>query len=126
MNDPAPAREPVSTLQAITRVRELLDALGDALVSWHLDAVEGLHRELADAVSALVAAPPPSLDSATRRQLVTELGSAARAVGRCRRLGRSIGELTQIHAQALGQTESYTAEGTKTASGAIPLLRARV
>ena len=125
MTDPEPATAPVSTLQAITQVRELLDALGDALVSWRLNDVEAIHGELSDAVSALVSAPPPSLDSDTRRELVAELGSAARAMGRCRRLGRSIGELAQIHAHALGQTESYTAAGKKTATGAVSLLRAR-
>lgn len=125
MSDPVPATGPVSTLQAITQVRELLDALGDALVSWRLGAVEAIHGDLTVAVSALVSASPPSLDPDVRRQLVAELGGAARAVGRCRRLGRSIGELTQIHAHARGQTESYTAAGTKTATGAVSLLRAR-
>lgn len=125
MIDPAPATGPVSTLQAITRVRELLDALGDALVGWQLAAVESLQEELAEAVSALVSAAPPPRDPATRRETVAELGRVARAIGRCRRLGRSIGELAQIHAQALGQTETYTAAGTTAATGAVPLLRAR-
>jgi len=125
MNDPAPATGLVSPLQATTRVRELLDQLGDALVSWQLSQVEAIQTELAAAVSVLAAASLPSLDPSTRRQLVSELGLAARAVARCRRLGQSISELTQLHAHALGETESYTAAGTKTATGAGPLLRVR-
>ena len=125
MPDPAPATRPVSPLQAIIGVRELLDALGDALVSWRLDTVEAIHDQLTDAVVALASTPPPTGDLPTRRQLVTELGLAANAVGRCRRLGLSISELTRLHAHALGETESYNAAGAKMASGAAPLLRAR-
>ena len=125
MENPAPATGLVSPLRAITRVRELLDGLGDALVSWRFSRVEAIHDELADAVAVLASISLPTLDPSTRRQLVSELGLAARAMGRCRRLGTSISEVTRLHAQALGETESYTAAGTKTAMGAAPLLRAR-
>ncbi len=125
MYDSAPGTLPVSPLQSVTRVRELLHALGDALVSWRLNRVEALQEELADAVTGLPSDSLPELDPPTRKRLATELSLVAGALARCHRLGQSISELARLHAHALGETEGYNAAGAKTASGALPLLRTR-
>ena len=42
MREPAPDLPQLSPLEAVARVRVLLDALGDALISWRLGAIEAL------------------------------------------------------------------------------------
>ncbi len=125
MSEPAPATSRPSPLHAVARVRELLDALGDALVAWRLGRVQALHAELADAVAALQLDNLPPLDPSTKRLLAGELANTANALVRCRRLGASIAELARLHARAMGETESYNAVGETTVSGVIPLLRTR-
>lgn len=104
----------------------LLDDLGDALISWRVDAIESIEHDLADAVAALQLDALPPLDDSTRRALARELARSANALARCRRLGRSFSELLRFHGRALGQTESYNAGGEKTESGAAPILRVSV
>lgn len=113
-----------SALPSIIRVRELLEALGDALASWRTAQVEALHLELAEAVRALVG-HASSLEGATIPESFTsELRLATAALDRCERLGRSMSELAGLHARALGETEGYDQTGVATASGSRPLLRA--
>ena len=126
MREPEPDLSPSSPLAAVASVRVLLDALGDALVSWQVETIESIEGDLADAVAALQIDALPHLDDSARRALVGELAGAANALARCRRLGTSFSELIRFHAQALGQTESYNAVGEKTASGAAPRLRVSV
>ena len=123
MREPAPDLSPPSPLKAVARVRVLLDALGDALISWRLGAIEALEGDLKDAVAALQFDALPPLDDSTRRALARELARSANALGRCRRLGASFSELIRFHAQALGETDSYNAVGEKTATGAASVLR---
>ena len=116
MREPAPDLPQLSPLEAVARVRVLLDALGDALISWRLGAIEALEGDL-DSL--------PPLDDSTRGALARELARSANALGRCRRLGESFSELIRFHAQALGETDSYNAVGEKTATGAASMLRVR-
>lgn len=123
MREPAPDLSSLSPLEAVARVRVLLDSLGDALISWRLSDIEALEGDLQDAVAALQFDALPPLDDSTRRALARELARSANALGRCRRLGASFSELIRFHAQALGETNSYNAVGEKTATGAASVLR---
>ncbi len=125
MGEPAPELSQPSPLEAVARVRVLLDALGDALISWRLGTIEALEGNLKDAVAALQLDVLPPLDDSTRRALAQELARSANALGRCRRLGASFSELIRFHAHALGETDSYNAVGEKTATGAASMLRVR-
>ena len=125
MSEPAPGESGASPLEAVVRVRVLLDALGDALVSWRLSTIRAIEGDLREAVAALTFDTLPPLDAPTKRSLARELALVANALTRCRRLGASFSELIQFHAHAMGQTESYNAVGEKTAAGAASLLQVR-
>ena len=126
MSEPVPGELGASPLEAVVRVRVLLDALGDALISWRLSTIEAIEGDLREAVASLTFVDTlPPLDASTKRSLARELANVANALGRCRRLGASFSELIQFHAHAMGQTESYNAVGEKTAAGAASLLQAR-
>ena len=125
MGEPAPDLTQPSPLEAVARVRVLLDTLGDALISWRLGTIEALEGDLKDALAAIQFDALPPLDDATRAALARELARSANALGRCRRLGESFSELIRLHAHALGEIDSYNAVGEKTATGAVSMLRVR-
>ena len=70
MREPAPDMLHPSPLEAVARVRLLLDALGDALISWRLGTIEALEGDLKDALDALQLDALPPLDDSARRALV--------------------------------------------------------
>lgn len=125
MSQLAPDTPPLSSIEAVYRVRALLDALGDALVSWRLDHIEAIEADLRAAVASLQGDALPPLDDSAKHSLINELACVANALTRCRRLGMSLSDLIRFQAYAMGETEGYDAAGEKTAAGATSFLRVR-
>ena len=97
-----------STLHVVTRLRTVLETIGDALSS-------GDHDQLVEAEAELAAAlPDPTLgrrpgDGAAR--VAREIQSARSALVRARRLGASLADVVRISLHAQGRDPDYGRDG---------------
>lgn len=98
----------------VSRVRQLLDGIGDALVAGRVDHLLATEAALADAVDTLSRLPASissSHDLTAREPLRAELCACRVALARCRRLGASLQALASATLVADGRSGGYTREG---------------
>jgi hypothetical protein len=97
----------VPAVAALTRIRGVLDRIGDALVSGQLQDLLQAEIELAQALPDALRASAEAEDG---RALIDEIGRARAALVRCRRLGASLDGVIGDRAATLGAV-AYAPEG---------------
>lgn len=102
----------------VSRVGDLLNAIGNALVDGRPEPLLETEQELGPAVQALVAlatAPSPLLPQ-DRVELRVALARCEIALARCRRLGGSLDQFTAATLETGGRSGVYTRGGLATLS----------
>ena len=112
-----------STLHVVTRLRTVLETIGDALASGAYDRLVEAEAELAAAL------PDRSLARRTgdgTARLAREIQSARRALVRARRLGASLADVVRISLHTQGRDPEYGRDGAHPASNDTGSLDRRV
>jgi hypothetical protein len=98
---------------AIRRLRDALDRIGAALVSFQLDDLLAVQPVLAAALDEVGRTGAGGLDAAT---IAAEVSETRQALGRCLRLGESLHEATRIVLTARGASWHYDRTGRERGS----------
>lgn len=100
-----------SVLEAVNRLQESLDRLGDALATWSLKEV----RTAGEAVAAALASLPDASDSSAEMgdaRLPSALQQVEKALGRCRRVGTLLDDLVRQRLRATTESVEYSRPGS--------------
>jgi hypothetical protein len=100
-----------SGLAALRRVRQALDATGNALAAGRLGALEASEADLAEAASSLSPHLGSTLDPSERGALREEVARTRAALRRCDRLGGSLADFVRIALVAQGRAGAYDRGG---------------
>lgn len=112
-DDRAPAGGP---LAVVLSLRTALDRLSGALAAPDLDGLVAAESLLGDALARASSAGP--VDPADRGRLREEVDRARLVLDRCRRLGRTLHDLTRVSAAADGTApHGYETSFGRTATG---------
>ena len=117
-----------SGLSALQDLRAALGRVGDALATGHLDALLVSEPLVADAITRLRAALPPTLDTlddSDRDLLRREVAASFRALRRCERLGASMNDVARSVLVAQGRAGGYDREGQESFDARRGALTAR-
>ena len=113
----------LSNLRLVTRLRTVLETVGDALSSGAFDRLVEAEAELAAALPDQPIARRPGDGTA---RLAREIQSARRALVRARRLGASLADVVRISLHAQGRDSQYGRDGAHPVSNDTGSLDRRV